>query len=158
MKKRSPNLPTRKIGIVGGVAWRSTVDYYTGICLRSEQRQLELDPHAAPAMPEMSIESLDHERVLSFIGSDDDESSWRQFDDYHRAALQRLEASGADFAVLASNSPHHRLPAITRGIAIPVISIIDAMGAAAARLGAEEVLILGTAITMRSPRFREGFA
>jgi aspartate racemase len=146
----------KKIGIVGGVTWRSTVDYYAGICLRSEQR--ELDPHVTPAMPEISIESLDHGKVLSYLGSDNDENSWRQFDDYHRAALQRLEASGADFAVLASNSPHHRLEAITRGITMPVISILDAVAAAAARIGAEEVLILGTAITMRSPRFREGFA
>jgi aspartate racemase len=148
----------KKIGIVGGVTWRSTVDYYAGICLRSEQRQLDLDPHVTPAMPEISIESLDHGKVLSCLGSDNDENSWRQFDDYHRGALQRLEASGADFAVLASNSPHHRLEAITRGIALPVISILDAMGAVAARLGAADVLILGTAITMRSAPFREGFA
>jgi aspartate racemase len=156
MKSTSRN--PKKIGIVGGVTWRSTVDYYAGICLRSEQRQLDLDPQVTPAMPEISIESLDHGKVLSCLGSDNDENSWRQFDDYHRAALQRLEASGADFAVLASNSPHHRLQAITRGITLPVISILDAIGAAAARLGAAEVLILGTAITMRSVRFREGFA
>jgi aspartate racemase len=158
MKTTSSIRNPKKIGIVGGVTWRSTVDYYAGICLRSEHRELDLDPHVTPAMPEISIESLDHGKVLSYLGSDNDENSWRQFDDYHRAALQRLEASGADFAVLASNSPHHRLEAITRGITLPVISILDAVGAVAARLGAAEVLILGTAITMRSARFREGFA
>ena len=47
----------------------------------------------------MSIESLDLNKAVSFLGIDDDEESWLQFDDYHRAALRRLEASGADFAL-----------------------------------------------------------
>ena len=46
----------------------------------------------------ISIESLDLNKAFSYIGSDDNEESWRQFDDYHRAALKRLETSGADFA------------------------------------------------------------
>jgi len=41
MKTTSSIRNPKKIGIVGGVTWRSTVDYYAGICLRSEQRELE---------------------------------------------------------------------------------------------------------------------
>ncbi|MGA7288037.1 MAG: aspartate/glutamate racemase family protein [Terriglobales bacterium] len=109
-------------------------------------------------MPEMCIESLDLNKAFSYIGDDDDEESWSRFDEYHRAALQRLEKSGAEFALMAANTPHHRFAAIVRGIGIPVISIIDAVAKESARIGAREVLILGTALTMRSARFREGFA
>jgi aspartate racemase len=109
-------------------------------------------------MPEMSIESLDLNKAVSYFGIDDDEASWSQFDDYHRAALMRLEASGVDFALMASNTPHHRFASIVRGIGIPVISILDAVAKESARIGASQVLILGTALTMRSARFRERFA
>jgi aspartate racemase len=148
----------KKIGIVGGVAWLSTVDYYEGICRRSEQWHLARNPQAVPSTPEMCIESLDLNKAVSYLGADDNEESWSQFDDYHRHALQRLEASGADFALIASNTPHHRFAAIVRGIGIPVISILDAVAKESARVGAREILILGTALTMRSPKFREGFA
>ena len=148
----------KKIGIVGGVAWPSTVDYYTAICRRSERWHLSRNPQAVPTTPEMSIESLDLNKAISYIGDDDDEESWAQFDNYHRAALQRLEASGADFALIASNTPHHRFAAIVAGIRIPVINIFDVAAKECARIGAREVLILGTALTMRSPKFREAFA
>jgi aspartate racemase len=148
----------KKIGIVGGLAWPSTVNYYSEICRRSEQWHLARNPHAVPSTPEMSIESLDVNKAISYFGTDEDEESWSQFDGYHRAALQRLQASGADFALMASNTPHHRFASIVRGIRIPVLSILDAAAKESARIRANQVLILGTALTMRSPKFREGFA
>jgi aspartate racemase len=148
----------KKIGIVGGVAWLSTVDYYSEICRRSERWHLARNPCAVPSTPEMSIESLDLIKAISYFGNDDDEESWLKFDNYHREALRRLEASGADFALMASNTPHHRFTSIVRGVGIPVISIVDAVAKESVRIGATEVLLLGTALTMRSPRFREEFA
>jgi aspartate racemase len=141
----------KKIGIVGGVAWASTVEYYSEICRRCE----ELSP---PATPEISIESLDLGKAVSYIGNDAHEESWSQFDEYHRAALKRLEASGAAFALIASNTPHHRLEAIVRGVAIPVVSIFEAVAKESARIEAKQVLILGTALTMSSQVFRHEFA
>jgi aspartate racemase len=110
-----------------------------------------------PSTLEMSIESLHLNKAVSYLGIDGDEESWSQFDDCYRAALQRLEASGADFALMASNTPHHRFAAIVRGIGIPLISILDVVAKESVRIGASEVPMLGTALTMRSPRFREAF-
>ena len=84
----------KKIGIVGGVAWQSTTEYYSELCRRSEQWHLARNPHNVPMMPEISIESLDLAKAISYLASDDDEQSWSQFDDYHRCALKRLEANG----------------------------------------------------------------
>jgi aspartate racemase len=147
----------KKIGIVGGVAWPSTVVYYSELCRRSEELRVT-KPDAQSLAFEMTIESLDLNRAISYWGSDDNDASWARFDEYHRDALKRLEACGAEVAVMASNTPHHRFETIVRGIGIPVISIVDASAKAAARLGAREVLILGTPVTMRSATFREGFA
>jgi len=153
-----PRNAMKKIGIVGGVAWPSTVDYYSEICRRSERWHLARNLQGAPSTPEMSIESLDLNKAVSYLGTDDDEESWSQFDDYHRTALERLEVSGADFALMASNTPHHRFAAIVRGIRIPVISIFEVAAKESARIGAREVLILGTTLTMRSTKLREEFA
>ena len=147
----------KKIGIVGGVAWPSTVDYYSEICRRSEQWHLARNLQGVPSTPEMSIESLDLNKAVSYLGTDDNEESWSQFDDYHRAALERLEVSGADFALMASNTPHHRFSEIVRGIGIPVISIFEVVAKECARIEAKQVVILGTALTMRSATFREVF-
>jgi len=148
----------KKIGIVGGVGWQSTVFYYSELCRRGEQLHLGKNLREVPSTFEISIESLDHAKAVSYLGSDEDEESWSQFDEYHRAALKRLAASGADFALIASNSPHHRFQANTRGIQIPVISILDMVAKESARIGARRVLLLGTALTMRSQQFREEFA
>ncbi|HSQ21146.1 MAG TPA: Asp/Glu racemase, partial [Blastocatellia bacterium] len=92
----------KKIGIVGGVTWLSTVDYYSEICRLSERWRLAKNKESSPSTPEMSIESLDHNKAVSYLATDDDEQSWAQFDDYHRAALKRLEASGCENGRLAS--------------------------------------------------------
>lgn len=154
MKKKE----MRKIGIVGGIAWTSTVDYYAGICRRCERWQNSHNPGVLASIPEIAIESLDLKTAFSYLGNDESEQSWAQFDEYHRAALKRLEASGADFAVMAANSPHHRFHTITQGIKIPVINLLDVVAKAGSQAGARKILILGTALAMRSSKFREVFS
>ena len=148
----------KKIGIVGGVAWISTVDYYTDICRRSEEWHAASNLPGPPSTPEMVIESLDHNKAVAYLGVEGEDESWRRFDEYHRSALLRLELSGADFALIASNTPHHRFESIVRGVTIPVLDIFDVVAKESAQIGATEVLILGTAVTMSSPRFREAFS
>jgi len=148
----------KKIGILGGVAWLSTVEYYTGICRRSEKWQHTKNPTTPPSTPEMCIESLDINKAISYLGNDADEGSWRCFDEYHRAGLRRLETSGADFAVIASNTPHHRFTQIVCGVGIPVINIFEVVAEECAKIGAKQILILGTALTMTSEIFRDWFA
>jgi aspartate racemase len=148
----------KKIGIVGGLGWQSTSEYYSELNRRSESWHLARNPSDVPSMPEISIESLDMAKAIAYLGSDDNEQSWSQFDDYHRRALKRLEANGADFALMATNTPHHRFETIVQSIRIPVISILDEMAKETARIEAQQVLLLGTALTMRSPKFREAFA
>ncbi|HEX4005389.1 MAG TPA: aspartate/glutamate racemase family protein [Acidobacteriaceae bacterium] len=151
----------KKIGMIGGLSWRSTVDYYTEICRRSEEQYIARGKPGASGTPEIVIESLDLAKAFSLIGTDGDEPSWALFDEYHRAALRRLVVSGAQVALLASNLPHHRLKEIVRGVGIPVVSIFDAAAEEAARIrariGASQVLILGTALIMQSPVLRKAF-
>jgi aspartate racemase len=148
----------KKIGIVGGLGWRSTVEYYSEICRRADEWHAARHLSGTPSTPEIVIESLDVARSLALLGRDGDEESWRRYDEYHRGAFRRLELAGADVAVMASNGPHHRYDEIVCGLEMQVISILDAAAGECARIGARRVLILGRALTMRSGRLRAGFA
>lgn len=147
----------KRIGIVGGVGWQSTVEYYAGLCRLSEERRKTKRLRNGPLTPEICIESLDLNTAIALLGRDEDAESWRRFDEYHRTALQRLQAGDVEVAVIASNTPHHRFASITRGIAIPVLSIVDASVDQAVRMGIRRALILGTAMTMRSRMYQEVF-
>jgi aspartate racemase len=148
----------KKIGIVGGLSWRPTLEYYREICRCAQERHVARGLEGITPTPEIVIESLDLAKSLSLLGNDDDERSWSQFDEYHRAALQRVEASGAEVAVVTSNTSHHRFDEIVRGLGIPVISSLDTAAKEAVRIGARRVLILGSALMMRSGQFRAAFA
>lgn len=149
----------RKLGIVGGVAWPSTIDYYKVISRLSLAHHKGKSITGPPPMPEISIESLNMNKSFGLRGGViDDDASWSRFDEYFRQALQRLEVSGAALAIIASNTPHNRFDAITRGIKISVLSIFDAVAIECARLGVTEMLILGTAPTMDSPIFPQVLA
>lgn len=148
----------KKIGIVGGVGWRSTVEYYSEICRRADAWHTEKKLTGTPSIPEIVIESLDLAKAFALLGKDENEESWGRFDAYHRGALWRLETAGADVALLASNTPHHRFNEIVRGVGIPVISILDAAAEECRCAGARKVLVLGTAVAMRSAKFRAAFA
>ncbi|MCV2418988.1 aspartate/glutamate racemase family protein [Paucibacter sp. DJ2R-2] len=143
----------KKIGIVGGVAWGSTVEIYKTLCqlaqARAQATEHGLGPTGAPQMPEFSIESLNIARSQSLRGIEGDEASWAGFDAYFRAALLRLQASGADFALIASNTPHNRFDAITAGLSLPVLNLFELVAEQAAALGLRRLLILGTEPTMR---------
>jgi aspartate racemase len=139
----------KKIGIVGGTAWVSTIEYYAAMC--------ELGA-ATGVQPEFSIESIDNARAQSYVGKPDDEASWARFDAYHGDALRRLERAGSGVALLGANTPHHRFAAITAGVGIPVVHIVDAVAAVCASLGIARLLLLGTALTMSSPVIRARYA
>jgi aspartate racemase len=147
----------KKIGIVGGLGWRSTVEYYSEICRRADEWHAARQLTGTPSTPEIVIESLDLARSLALHGRDGDEESWQRFDEYHRGAFRRLELAGAEVSVMASNGPHHRFDEIVRGLEMQVISILDAAAGECVRIGARRVLILGRALTMRSGGFRAGF-
>ncbi len=147
----------KKIGIVGGIGWRATVEYYSEICRRANEWHAERKLTGPPSTPEIAIESLDVARSYNLHGRDGDEESWQGFDEYHRGAFRRLEMAGAEVAVMASNTPHHRFDEIVRGLDIPTISLLDAAAGECARIGARRVLILGWELAMRSRKFREAF-
>jgi len=144
----------KKIGIVGGVAWPSTVDYYRLICQGANAHFRALGYEPPLPTPWIAIESVNMAETRSLRGKPDG-TGWESFDAAFRDAFRRLSASGCDFGILASNTPHARLHAIRQGLDLPVIDMIEAVAEATAASGAKHALVLGTSVTMRGPRYPE---
>jgi len=101
----------------------------------------------------MVIESVDISVTRKLRGSDGDPASWLAFEQYFRNLLLSLESNGADFAFIASNTPHMRLAGIVDGIDLPLNSILDATALALKDANSERTLVLGTPVTMRATAY-----
>ncbi|WP_171178012.1 aspartate/glutamate racemase family protein [Ruegeria sp. HKCCD8929] len=145
----------KKIGILGGVGWASTVDYYRAIA-EGAGRFFAERGHGSPLpVPPMTIESVTQAKTRALRGNPDDEVSWAAFDAVFREALLTLEKAGCDFAIIASNTPHARLHAIRQGVTLPILSIFDETARATAATGATQALVLGTTVTMQARNYAE---
>ena len=145
----------KKIGILGGVGWHSTIDYYRAIA-QGAGRFFAARGHGAPLpIPPMTIESVTQAHTRALRGTPGDEASWAAFDEVFRNALMTLQGAGCDFAVIASNTPHVRLHAIRKGVDMTILSIFDATARATAETGATRALVLGTAVTMQARNYAD---
>lgn len=144
----------KKIGIVGGVGWPSTIEYYRLICEASQLYHKDKDFSGAIPMPQMAIESLDMSFTVNNRGSSE-LGSWDEWDTYFNSALKRLVKSGAELILIASVTPHARLKEISNGIDIPVISMYTSVGSYCDNNKIKNLLVLGTMPTMNSPAFKD---
>ncbi|KIC39932.1 Asp/Glu racemase [Ruegeria sp. ANG-R] len=148
----------KKIGILGGVGWASTVDYYRAIA-EGAGRYFAERGHGSPLpIPPMTIESVTQARTRALRGVPEDEASWAAFDAVFREALLTLQNAECDFAIIASNTPHARLHAIRKGVSMPILSIFDATAEATGSTGASKALVLGTTVTMQATNYADRLA
>lgn len=145
----------KKIGILGGVGWASTIDYYRGICEGANRHFAARGASSPLPVPPITIESVTQSKTRALRGRPGDEPSWAAFDTVFREALLTLQGAGCDFAIIASNTPHARLYAITQGVEMPVLSIYDATARATAAASPKRALVLGTTVTMQSDKYAE---
>src|SRR5262249_42888741 len=143
------NMSTRPLGLIGGVTWMSTLDYYRVI--NEEVARRLGGVHSA----RLFLASLDFHDVRAAW---DDEARLLAL---YADAARKLEQAGAQALVLCTNTGHRRAPALEKIIGIPLLHIADATGRAAKSAGARTLGLLGTRPTMEEPflsnRLRERF-
>jgi aspartate racemase len=129
----------KKIGIIGGLSWVSTADYYK---LLNEETQARL---GGVASPPLVIESVNRQQYVdAVIERGDEAAACRQI----LEAAQALERAGAAFIVISCNDVHRFVPEIEPEIGIPFLHIADATGAAIEQMGLKTVGLLGVRKTM----------
>ena len=137
----------RHIGLVGGLSPESTIEYYKIIC--EEYNHLAGRLH----FPVMTMRSLDLQQIADLMGVGD----WDGVADTIVDAIKDLHRAGADFAAIATNTPHNAIERIQERSPIEVLSIADATAMAIQRDGIHTVGLLGTRPTMEYGFFQKAF-
>jgi len=137
----------KTIGIIGGVSWVSSIEYYR---LMNEMVNDELGGLHSAKILMYSIEFgnfSEQERLA-------DKGDWEPLNRTMIDAAQRLKNGGADFIVIASNTMNSRADDIQEKVNIPVLHIADATGEKVKKSGIARVALLGTKYTMEQDFYR----
>jgi aspartate racemase len=134
----------KTIGLLGGMSWESTLGYYRAINEGVRQKLGGL--HSA----QIAMVSVDFAPVEQLQHADD----WTGTAEILGDAARGVEAAGADFLLICTNTMHRLVPQIEAAIRIPVLHIADATAEVLLADGVGTVGLLGTAFTMEQAFYR----
>ena len=138
----------KTLGMIGGVGPESTIDYYNRIiALYREQK-----PDGS--YPSFLINSINLEKGRAMVEAND----WPGLTKYLVEEIQKLVKAGADFGLIAANTPHIVFDEVARESTIPLISIVEATCATAKARGLKKLGLFGTRYTMQARFFPNVFS
>lgn len=129
----------KTVGIVGGIAPESTIEYYR-LLIASYREQMNDGNY-----PAIIINSINLTKMIDLILA----NKLAEVTEYLIEAVEKLARAGADFGAFASNTPHIVFDEIRARSSLPVISIVEATCDEASRLGLRRVGLFGTRFTMQ---------
>jgi aspartate racemase len=135
----------KRIGLIGGMSWESTAIYYRLLNLNVKAR---LGGHASA---DLVLRSLDFAPIEELQRGGD----WAGLDALMAQAAQDVEAAGADFLLLCTNTMHRCVDAIEAAVTIPLLHIAEPLEIALSEMEIETVGLLGTRYTMEQGFYRE---
>lgn len=135
----------KTIGLIGGMSWESTIPYYRQINQRIKERLGGL--HSA----KVALYSVDFHEIERLQHAGDWDAAGRMLAD----AARSLQAAGADFLVLCTNTMHKVAPAIEAAVDIPLLHIADPTAEAIRAAGVATVGLLGTCFTMEQAFYKD---
>lgn len=139
------NQSMRTIGLLGGMSWQSSLSYYRFLNEAVARRLSGL--HSAS----IAMVSVDFAGIEDCQRRDD----WAGAGEILAGAARQVEAAGADFLLIGTNTMHCVAGQIEAAISIPLLHIADATGETLISRGHKRVGLLGTAFTMQQPFYRE---
>ena len=134
----------KTLGLIGGMTWHSTVDYYR---LINEGVQARLGGMRSAALILLSVDFGPVEKMQ-------EAGDWTGLGRLMAGAAVRLEAAGAEAVVICANTMHQLADDITAAVHIPLIHIADAAAAEVKKKGLKTVGLLGTRYTMERDFYR----
>jgi aspartate racemase len=137
----------KTIGIVGGTGPETTVDYYQRIIALYREK-------SGDNFPAILINSVNARPMIASLNAG-------RFEDVTAimlGAIEKLAKGGADFAVIAANTPHIVFDDIRPRAPLPMISIVEAAAEAAVDRGMKKLGLLGTKFTMEGTFYHKVFS
>ncbi len=141
-------MQTRTIGLLGGIGWASTAEYYR---ILNQMAALRMgDAHSARIVM-LSMDQFDFTSRAAH-GSPD------SIEQFLVAQIARLKAAGADFFLLCANGAHRFAPAVMAQADLPFISIVDETAKRVQASGIGKVALLGVRQTMSGTFYHDSLA
>ncbi|HRV93446.1 MAG TPA: aspartate/glutamate racemase family protein [Anaerolineae bacterium] len=134
----------KTIGLLGGMSWESTELYYRWINEGVKKRLGGL--HSARIV----LVSVDFQDIEHLQHSD----QWDEAGAVLALAAQQIEAAGADFLLICTNTMHKVAPQIERAVNIPLLHLADATAQRIRAQGIKSVGLLGTNFTMEQDFYK----
>lgn len=138
----------KTLGLIGGIGPESTIEYYRLIVAAYR------DKTPKRAYPPVIINSINLQQYLEWINANEMEN----FTAALVLEIERLARAGADFAALASNTPHIVFDELQRRSGLPLISIVEATCERVKELGLRKIGLFGTRFTMQGGFYPEVFS
>ena len=128
----------KTIGLIGGMSWESTASYYQALNqeIKTQLGGLHSAKIALYSVDFAEIETLQHQ------------GEWNKTADILGNAAKAVEAAGADFFLICTNTMHKVAPQVSQHVAIPLLHIADATAQQLKGNGISKVGLLGTKFTM----------
>lgn len=138
----------RVVGLIGGMSWESTAEYYR--LINEDVRDRLGGLHSARVV----VWSVDFAEVEALQAS----GRWDEAGEVLADAAQRLVRAGAEVLALCTNTMHKVADAITDAVDVPFVHLADVTADAVRAEGMTTVGLLGTAFTMEQPFYRDRLA
>ncbi|MEY8259272.1 aspartate/glutamate racemase family protein [Oscillospiraceae bacterium 50-60] len=135
----------KTIGLIGGMSWESTISYYKII---NEAVKARLGGLHSAKIILYSVEFDEIERCQS-------SGDWEKSGSILGGAAQALEAAGADFLLICTNTMHKVAPQIASMVRIPIVHIADATAGKLEKSHIRRVGLLGTKYTMTQDFYKQ---
>lgn len=134
----------KKIGLIGGMSWESTLLYYE--LLNKKVKALLGGLHSSNCV----VESVDFAEIADFQEKDD----WNSLDALMVKRAKSLENSGAELILICANTMHLCVDAIEDHVKVPVLHIAKVTADEIKKAKLEKVALLGTRFTMERDFFK----
>lgn len=132
------------IGVIGGLSWESSAEYYR---ILNEAVRARLGGLASARVLMWSFDFAEIEALQA-------SGRWDEATSLMIDAARRLERGGADFVLIASNTMHRMAADVQAAIGIPLMHIADPTAARIRAAGLSRVGLLGTAFTMEQDFYK----
>jgi len=137
------------IGLVGGMSWESSLEYYRLLNLGVEERLGGL--HSAKVV----LSSVEFAELTEL----QEAGRWDEVGDLLATAARGVEAGGADLLLMCTTAFHKVADQVADAVGIPFVHLADVVADACKARGLERVALLGTRFTMgQDPFFRDRIA
>jgi aspartate racemase len=135
----------KTIGLIGGMSWESSIDYYQIIneTVRAKLGGLHSAKCIMYSVDFAEIELLQHQ------------ARWNEATQMMIAAAKSVERGGADFVVICTNTMHKVAEEVQKQINIPILHIADATAERIKSQGVRKVGLLGTKFTMEGDFYKD---